>query len=357
MHVGAFGQSSQSLDNPDVPGRVHPPDQNAIENARDRLDALATPAGALGRLGELAVWASGVLGSTPPSRLTSVRSVIFAGDHGITDYGVSAYPKNITGAMVRAMNSGRSGACALAAEHGVDVRVLDIGCAEEFEDPAIGAFKVNHGSRPIHLADGLDDDEADRAFQAGRQIADAEISAGAQLLIAGDMGIGNTTPAAALIAAGLGVPASEVTGRGTGIDDSGLLHKQKLVQQAVDRVGSRTDDPWQTTLALGSADLMAATGFMIRAASRGVPVLLDGVISVACALSAERLAPGAVAWFAAGHRSTEQAQSLALDKLGLSPILDLDMRLGEGSGAIAAVPVIRSAIAVLRDTALLASLQ
>lgn len=339
-----------------IPEIIDRPDPLSIENAREHLHALATPARALGRLGELAVWASGVLGSAPPPELTSVRSVIFAGDHGVTDYGVSAYPKNITGAMVRAMNSGLSGACALAAEHGVDVRVVDIGCVEEFDEP-VSAFKVNYGSRPIHLADALDDGEAQRAFRAGQHITDVEISAGAQLLIAGDMGIGNTTPAAALIAASLGLPASEVTGRGTGVDDTVLTHKQQLVQRALDRVCSRADDPWQTAVALGSADLMAATGYMVRAASRGVPVLLDGVISVACALSAERLAPGVIAWCAAGHRSTEHGQSLALDKLGLSPILELDMRLGEGSGAIAAVPVLRSAISVLRNTALLSSLQ
>ncbi len=187
-------------------------------------------------------------------------------------------------------------------------------------------------------------------------MAAEEIAKGAQLLLCGDMGIGNTTPAAALIAAGLGLPATEVTGRGTGISDQAVVHKQGIVQQALDRAGERALDPFETLVALGSADLAAATGFMVAAARAGVPVLLDGVISVACALTAERLAPGCVGWFAAGHRSTEPAQSLALEKLGLQPILDLDMRLGEGSGAVAAVPVLRSAVAVMRDVALLADL-
>ena len=154
----------------------------------------------------------------------------------------------------------------------------------------------------------------------------------------------------------MGLPASEVTGRGTGVDDAALQHKQALVDEALARVGRRVDDPVTTLTALGSADLAAATGYLIAAADAGVPVLLDGLISVACALTADRIAPGAAAWFVAGHRSTEPAQSLALFKLGLEPVLDLGMRLGEGGGAVAAVPVLRSAVALLRDVALLSEL-
>ena len=170
------------------------------------------------------------------------------------------------------------------------------------------------------------------------------------------MGIGNTTPAAALVAAGLGLPAAEVVGRGTGVDDAGLAHKTKVIDAALARAGARADDPVQTLAALGSADLAATTGYLLTAARAGVPVLLDGLMSVACALTADRIAPGAAAWYAAGHRSTEPAQSMALAKLGLEPLLDLGLRLGEGSGAVAAVPVLRSAVALLRDVALLADL-
>jgi nicotinate-nucleotide--dimethylbenzimidazole phosphoribosyltransferase len=170
------------------------------------------------------------------------------------------------------------------------------------------------------------------------------------------MGIGNTTPAAALVAAALGLPAAEVVGRGTGVDDAGLRRKTEVVEAALRRAGGRIDDPADTLTALGSADLAASTGFLLEAARLGVPVLLDGLMAVACALTADRIEPGAAAWFAAGHRSTEPAQSLALDKLGLEPVLDLGLRLGEGSGAVAAVPVLRSAVALLRDVALLAEL-
>ncbi|KRC65041.1 nicotinate-nucleotide--dimethylbenzimidazole phosphoribosyltransferase [Aeromicrobium sp. Root236] len=326
--------------------------------AAERLAGLATPPGALGRLGDLAVWVAATQSMVPPAPVTRVRAVIFAGDHGVSDHGVSAFPKAITPAMVRTFLMGKAGVSVLAAQHDVSVRVLDLGVDDDLEGvaPEVTRFKVRRGSGAIHLEDALTTDETLQAIAAGETVAAEEIAAGAQLLISGDMGIGNTTPAAALIAASLGLPAMEVTGRGTGIDESGLAHKMAVVQQALDRTRERTGDPVDTLTALGSADLAAAAGFMAAAARAGVPVLLDGVISVAAAVMADRLAPGAAAWFAAGHRSTEPAQSLALAKLGLEPILDIGMRLGEGSGAVAAVPLVRSAALLLSDVALLADL-
>lgn len=325
--------------------------------AAHRLAGLATPAGALGRLGELGVWLAACQGQCPPAVPSRVHAVIFAGDHGVTEYGVSAYPAAVTPAMVRTFVAGRAGVSALAAAHDVRVRVLDLAVDDDLDglDPAVSAYKVRRSSEPLHLRDALTLAEAQQALDAGALIAAEEIAAGADLLISGDMGIGNTTPATALIAASLGLPAAELTGRGTGIDDTALVAKQLLIQQALDRL---PDDlgPVETLAALGGADLAASTGFLVAAARAGIPVLLDGVIAVACAVMADRIEPGAAAWFAAGHRSTEPAQSLALDKLGLVPILDLGMRLGEGSGAVAAVPVVRSAAAVLRDVALLSEL-
>lgn len=337
---------------------IAPPDPALRAAAAERLAGLATPAGALGRLGDLAVWLAAAQGQVPPAPLDDVRLVIFAGDHGVARHGVSAYPPAITAAMVRTFVAGRAGVSALAAAHGVHVRVLDLGVDDDLEGvPAdVTARKVRQSSGAIHLEDALTAEETARALEVGRQVARDEIAAGAQLLLSGDMGIGNTTPASALVAAGLGLPASEVTGRGTGVDDATLLHKQAVVQAALDRAGDRADDPVETLTALASADLAATTGYLLEAATQGVPVLLDGLMSVACALTAERIAPGAAAWFAAGHRSTEPAQSLALEKLGLEPVLDLGLRLGEGSGAVAAVPVLRSAVAVLRDVALLSEL-
>lgn len=345
-----------------------PPSASARTQATRRLAALATPPGALGRLGDAAVWISATQAAVPPRPLREVRLVIFAGDHGVAQHGVSAFPPAITGAMVRTFLAGRAGVNALARAHGVHVRVLDLGCAEDFEDldPAVRAdlqrHKVHRGSAPLHLQDALTPAEYADAWAAGETVAAEELAAGADLLITGDMGIGNTTPSAALVAAALGLAGAAVVGRGTGVDDAALAHKMALVDQGLARLGAeavrtgQTSDPEHILRALGSADLVATTAFLVSAARAGVPVLLDGLIPVACALLAERLAPGAAAWFGAGHRSPEPAQGLALTALGLSPLLDLGLRLGEGSGAIAAVPLLHSAVALLRDVALLEEL-
>lgn len=338
------------------------PSATARAQATERLASLATPPGALGRLGDLAVWVAACQGQVPPLPVDNVRLVIFAGDHGVAAHGVSAFPPAITGAMVRTFLLGKAGVNALANAHEVAVRVLDLGVDEDFDDLAhevrasLTEHKIRRSSGAIHLEDALTLDETHHALAAGAAVAREEIAAGAQLLISGDMGIGNTTPAAALIAAGLGVPAEAVVGRGTGIDDAALLHKTHVIDSALARAGERTSDPIETLAALGSADLGASTGFLLAAAQEGVPVLLDGLMSVACALTAHRIEPGASEWYAAGHRSTEPAQSLALAKMGLEPLLDLGLRLGEGSGAVAAVPVVRSAVAILRDVALLSEL-
>lgn len=342
--------------------RVPAPSETSQREASERLAALATPPGALGALGELGVWIAARQGQVPPVPLDNVRLVIFAGDHGIAEHGVSAFPQAITGAMVRTFLAGKGGVNALAKAHNVSVRVLDLGVNEDFEDlneqnrARLTEFKIRKSSGALHLEDALSSEETLRAFKAGSAVARQEIEAGAQLLLSGDMGIGNTTPAATMIAAVLGLSGAEVAGRGTGIDDTGLAAKVDVIDQALARIGDRRDDPMQVLQSVSSADLAATTGYLATAALAGVPVLLDGLMSAACALTAERIAPGAAAWFVAGHRSTEPAQSLALADLGLEPLLDLGMRLGEGSGAVTAVPVLRSGVAILRDVALLSEL-
>lgn len=324
------------------------------------MSALAKPAGALGRLEDLAVWWSACRGECPARPPAHVRAVVLAGDHGVTTGGVavSAYPREVSAAMVGAFFGGIAGVSVLARQHDVSVRVLDLGVDADLPQlpPEISAHKIRRSSGAIDGEDALTRDETERALTAGATIAAEEIAAGADLLIIGDMGIGNTTPAAALIAATWGVPAGEVTGRGTGIDDATLAAKTALIQAALDRAGARVADPVERLAALGSADLAAGAGFLVAAARAGVPVLLDGVVSLAEAAVAEDLAPGCVAWWAAGHRSTEPAQQLAVDKLGLVPLLDLGLRLGEGSGAVSAVPLVRSAALLLAEMALFADL-
>ena len=334
------------------------PDPEARTEALERLDALVKPLGALGRLEELAAWLCAAHGQVPPRPLDDVRVVVFAGDHGVSN--VSAYPREVTAAMVRVFLAGKSGVNVLARQVGARVRVVDMGVDADLSDvpEAVRAFKIRQGSGSIDVEDALAPGEAGAAFEAGRQIADAEIADGADLLIPGDMGIGNTTVAAALVAATLGLPASDVVGTGTGVDEAGRERKISVVSHALARYSqSRAgSDPFELLTALGSACAAATAGFLVQGAARGVPVLLDGVFSGAAAVVAREIAPDAVRWWLAGHRSTEPSQAFALKALGLEPILDLGLRLGEGSGAVQAVPTLRAARAVIADMGLLADL-
>jgi nicotinate-nucleotide--dimethylbenzimidazole phosphoribosyltransferase len=254
--------------------------------------------------------------------------------------------------MVANFDAGGAAINALADVAGASVRVADIcvDCAEP-HSPAIGAHKVRRGSGNIAVEDALSADEAAAAVAAGRRIADEEVDAGADLLIAGDMGIGNTTAATTLVAALTGVEPVAVVGRGTGIDDQGWMRKTSAVRDALYRARTVRDDPLGLLRVCGGADLAAMAGFCAQAALRRTPVLLDGLVVTAAALVAERLAPGARAWWQAGHRSTEPAHTFALTQLELEPIVDLRMRLGEGTGAAVALPVVRAAIATLSSMA------
>ena len=335
---------------------VAPRSAAAEAAARARFDTLVKPLGALGRLEDLAAWLAGAQGRCPPAPLDRVTAVVFAGDHGVAGEGVSAYPSAVTGAMVGAFLAGMAGVSVAARLHGVALRVYDIAVDADLPGlpPAVAAHKVRRGSGVIDREDALGPGEAARAVAAGAAIADAVVDGGVDLLIPGDMGIGNTTVAAALVAAELGVPAADVVGTGTGIDAPTLVHKTSVVAAALSR--PRAPGALGSLTALGSADAAATVGFLLRAAGRGVPVLLDGVFSSACALVAGRAVPSAVDWWLAGHRSTEPSQRLALAALGLDPILDLGMRLGEGSGAVTALPVLRTAQALLAEMGTLGDL-
>jgi len=335
---------------------VAPRSAAAQAAARARLDALVKPLGALGRLEDLAAWLAGAQDRCPPAPLHRVTAVVFAGDHGVAAEGVSAYPSAVTGAMVGAFLAGMAGVSVAAGLHGVALRVYDIAVDADLPGlpPEVVAHKVRRGSGVIDREDALAPGEAARAVAAGAAIADAVVDGGVDLLIPGDMGIGNTTVAAALVAAELGAPAADVVGTGTGIDAPTLAHKTSVVTAALAR--PRSPGALGSLTALGSADAAATVGFLLRAAGRGVPVLLDGVFSSACALVAGMAVPTAVDWWLAGHRSTEPSHRLALAALGLEPILDLGMRLGEGSGAVTALPVLRTAQALLAEMGTLADL-
>jgi len=328
------------------------PDQDVAAQARARQDTLTKPPGSLGRLEELSVWVAACQGACPPHQFERARVVVFAGDHGVTAAGVSAFPAEVTAQMVANFDAGGAAINVLAEAAGASVRVADIAVdTDEPHSPSIGAHKVRRSSGNIAVEDALSDDETRAAIDAGRRIADEEVDAGADLLIAGDMGIGNTTPATTLIAALTGAEPVAVVGRGTGIDDAGWSRKVAAVRDALYRASGLSADPVGLLRVCGGADLAAMAGFCAQAAVRRTPVLLDGVVVTAAAMVAELLAPGARQWWRAGHRSTEPAHKLALEKLNLEPIVDLSMRLGEGTGAAVALPVVRAAIAALTSMA------
>ncbi len=327
-------------------------DAVAQEAARTRQGRLTKPPGALGRLEELSIWVAACQGQCPPRQFVRPRVVVFAGDHGVTAAGVSAFPSEVTGQMVANFEAGGAAINVLAGLAGATVRVVDIAVdsAEPLSE-AIGAHRVRRGSGNIAVEDALTADEATAAVAAGRAIADEEVDAGADLLIAGDMGIGNTTPATTLIAALTSSEPVAVVGRGTGVDDAGWARKTAAIRDALFRARGVTSDPVALLQVCGGADLAAMAGFLAQAAVRRTPVLLDGVVVTAAALVAARLSPGAAQWWQAGHRSTEPAHALALAHLGLEPIVDLGMRLGEGTGAALALPVLRAAVATLASMA------
>lgn len=330
---------------------VAAPDAAAEQAARARQNTLTKPPGSLGRLEELAVWVAACQGHCPPRQFERARVVVFAGDHGVTAAGVSAFPSEVTAQMVANFAAGGAAINVLAEVAGAGVRVADIAVDTDPPDAVVGRHRIRRSSGNIAVEDALTADQAAAAVDAGRAIADEEVDSGADLLIAGDMGIGNTTPATTLIAALTRSEPVAVIGRGTGIDDAGWARKASAIRDALYRARAVVNDPLGLLRVCGGADLAAMAGFLAQAAVRRTPVLLDGVVVTAAALVADELAPGARAWWRAGHRSTEPAHEVALRHLDLEPVVDLGMHLGEGSGAAVALPILRAAVATLASMA------
>ncbi|MGH3623595.1 MAG: nicotinate-nucleotide--dimethylbenzimidazole phosphoribosyltransferase [Sciscionella sp.] len=329
---------------------VSQPDEHARREAVARQELLTKPAGSLGRLEELGVWVAACQGSCPPRPFTRPRVVVFAGDHGIAANGVSAYPSEVTGQMVANFLTGGAAVNVLAGVAGASVRVADICVATDTAD-VVSGHKVRRGSGSIDRTDAMSHEETLAALAAGRAIADEEVDGGADLLVAGDMGIGNTTPAAALIATLTGTEPVAVVGRGTGIDDATWMRKAEAIRDARRRAVAVRDDPVALLRTAGGPDIAALAAFLAQAAVRRTPVVLDGVVVGAAAAIAEALAPGARDWWVAGHLSAEPAHLLALDLLKLEPLLELDMRLGEGTGAVTALPLVIMATRLLCEMA------
>ena len=339
----------------DVVARIDWPDRDVAQQATARWNSLTMPAGALGRLEDLGTWWASVRGECPPAPPQRPVLVIIAADHGIARTArTSAYPPEVTAQMVRTFLAERAAANALARQVGARVRVVDVGVDAPADyaddlDPQVAASRVRRSSGAIDREDAMTPGETLTAFALGVALADEEIDAGADLLIVGDMGIGNTTAAAAII--GLLAPADilSVVGRGTGIDDDTWMRKAAAVRDAMRRGKPHKGAPLDLLAAIGGPDIAAMVGLLLGAAARRTPVILDGTVISAAALIAHRAAYKSRDWWQAGHRSTEPAHSAALGRLDLTPLLDLQMRLGEGTGALLAIPLVSSAAAALSE--------
>ncbi|GHD78846.1 nicotinate-nucleotide--dimethylbenzimidazole phosphoribosyltransferase [Vogesella fluminis] len=324
--------------------RIPTPDLSALAAAQARQQQLTKPAGSLGQMEDLACRLAALQGREVPLPLTPAITV-FAGDHGVCAEGVSAFPQEVTGAMVANFVHGGAAISVLARVNQARLEVVDAGVAASLDGLPIVHAKVRAGSGNIRREAAMSAAEVQQALDVGRNAARRAIASGATLLIAGDMGIGNTTPSAALICR-LGKYSPEaIVGRGTGIDDAGLALKRQVVADALARVAAGLDG-CGVLAELGGLEIAAMAGFYLEGAAQGVPLLLDGFISTAAALAAQAIDPAITPWFIASHCSQETGHQLALAALGLTPLIDLGFRLGEGSGAAAAIPLLQQAIAL-----------
>ncbi|NYI90275.1 nicotinate-nucleotide--dimethylbenzimidazole phosphoribosyltransferase [Amycolatopsis endophytica] len=326
----------------DVPG----PDEASRAEAVRRHEELLKPAGSLGELEGLGEWVAACQGAVPPRRFQRPRVIVFAGDHGIAAKGVSAYRPEVTGQLVDHLLKGVGPVAVAASVADAGLRVVDIAVTGE---TPVAEYRVRAGSGSIDVEDALTEDEVNAALRAGAAIADAEVDEGADLLVAGSVGVGASTPAAVLVAALTGAEPVAVVGRGSGIDDDGWMRKTLAVRDALRRARAVLPDPVALLRTAGGADLAALTGFLAQAAVRRTPVLLDGLAVAAAALVAEELAPGARSWWQAAHADAEPAHRMVLEHLDLKPIVDLGLRLGDGTGAATALPLLITASRLLTD--------
>ena len=313
-------------------GRFPEADQAAASAVRARAADILRPAGALQRLDDLAAWLAGWQRTTRP-HVEAPGAVVFVADHGVAAEGVSAYPAAVTAEVLRALRDGVATANAMARALGVTLSIVDVG--------------VGRPSGNILVEPALRPDTFEEAIAAGRR-AVAEL--GADVLVLGEMGIANTTPAAAVCAALYGGPAEVWTGRGTGVDDETFARKLAVVTRSVQRI-AHVSDPLEILREVGGSELAAIAGAIAEARVRSIPVLLDGFVVGAAAAVLDRACPGALEHCLAGHRSTEPGHALLLEKLGMEPLIDLGLRLGEGSGALLALPLVRLAVAAVTDVA------
>ena len=333
----------------DMLNAIQPLDRALLQQARDRLDLMAIPRGSLGRLEEFAQRVAGIRNTLDPAPGKKAIAV-FAGDHGVAEEGVSAFARDVTAQMVYNFVRGGAGINVLARQTGASVVVVDIGVAIDLQ-PQEGLLirKVAHGTRNMRRFPAMEKDEALKALLVGVQIAEDLASKEVTLIGTGDMGIANTTASSAITAVLTGRSVEEVTGRGTGVTDDMLRHKVKVIREAIALHRPDPRHPMDVLAKLGGLEIAGIAGLIIGSAFHRIPVVVDGFISSAAALVAVSLKSALREYLFAGHRSAEQGHRIVLEWLGLDPLLDLSMRLGEGTGAALGMFLIESGIRVLRE--------
>jgi nicotinate-nucleotide--dimethylbenzimidazole phosphoribosyltransferase len=339
--------------------QVSPVDEAAARSARAHHDRLTKPPGSLGRVEDLGVQLAAIAGVDPPPIPAPAAIAVFAGDHGVVAEGVTPWPQEVTGQMVANFVGGGAAINVLARQAGATVTVVDVGVASDLDAlgietaPALLRRRVRSGTANLAVGAAMTQGEVNMARDIGAEVAADLVARGARALVTGEMGIGNTTAAAAVIAALTGRSAAEVTGRGTGIDDARLAKKVAVVEAAVGRLRSASDDEDAVTVLaeVGGLEIAALAGFVVGGASSHVPVVIDGVIAGAALLAAAADCKAVLPYVVAGHRSTEPGASAVLEHLHLDPIIDLGLRLGEGSGACLALGVLEASARILNEMA------
>lgn len=331
---------------------IERPDGGVRRDAEERRGRVPLVEDALGRLDELGIWLATAQATSPVLPIRQPKVLLFAGDHGVAERQVSTRHAGTAVDLVRPVLAGTSPVAVLARGFDVPVRVVDMAldCDPDTLPADVVRHRVRRGSGPIDVEDALTAAEADAALEAGVALADEEADSGTDLVVLGDLSVGGTTVAATLIAALCGTDASVVTGRGgSPIDDLAWMRKCAAVRDALRRARLVLGDPAQLLAAVGGADIAAATGFLLQCAVRHTPVILDGVVSAAAALVAQRVAFRAPDWWLPGHLSSEPAQAKAYDRMAFEPLFDQGITVGEGVGALLALPFVRSAAALAAE--------
>jgi len=325
-------------------------DERAISAARARQDNLTKPAGSLGTLEEISTKVAGITGNATP-KIKDKVIITMAGDHGVTDDGVSAYPKEVTAQMVYNFLNGGAAINVLAKHIGARVVIVDMGVAGDFTHERLVAKKIAYGTANMTKGPAMSYEDAVRSIEAGVEVFESEAKKGVDIVGVGDMGIGNTTSSSAIVAVITGEDVEKVTGRGTGIDDAGLEKKIAVIEEAIRVNKPNNKDAIDVLAKVGGFEIGGMAGVILAAASHRVPVVIDGFISGTAALVAYGIAPAVKDYMIAAHRSVERGHSVTLDYIGLKPLLDLDMRLGEGTGAALGISIVDAACKILGEMA------